>query len=62
MPPKPDWNNSLKVENREKSLAIPPVKAKLLEGKRGLMSGSPTKIQSPGAAPRHFMHSALNLP
>jgi enoyl-[acyl-carrier protein] reductase I len=39
MPPKPDWNNSLKVESREKSLAIPPVKAKLLEGKRGLIVG-----------------------
>ena len=32
-------NNSLKVESREKSLAIPPVKAKLLEGKRGLIVG-----------------------
>ena len=39
MPPKPDSNNSLKVESREKSLAIPPVKAKLLEGKRGLIVG-----------------------
>ena len=33
MPPKPDLNNSLRIENKEKSLAIPPVKAKLLEGK-----------------------------
>ena len=39
MPPKPDSNNSLKVESKEKSLAIPPVKAKLLEGKRGLIVG-----------------------
>jgi len=39
MPPKPDLNNSLKIENKEKSLAIPPVKAKLLEGKRGLIVG-----------------------
>src|SRR5271166_4502224 len=39
MPPKPDSNNSLKVESREKSLAIPPVKAKLHEGKRGLIVG-----------------------
>ena len=39
MPPKPDLNNSLKIENKEKTLAIPPVKAKLLEGKRGLIVG-----------------------
>jgi enoyl-[acyl-carrier protein] reductase I len=39
MPPKPDLNNSLRIENKEKSLAIPPVKAKLLEGKRGLIVG-----------------------
>jgi enoyl-[acyl-carrier protein] reductase I len=39
MPPKPDLNNSLKIENKEKSLAIPSVKAKLLEGKRGLIVG-----------------------
>jgi enoyl-[acyl-carrier protein] reductase I len=39
MPPKPDWNNSFKIENKERSLAIPPVKAKLLEGKRGLIVG-----------------------
>jgi enoyl-[acyl-carrier protein] reductase I len=39
MPPKPDSNNSLKVESKEKSLAIPPVKAKFLEGKRGLIVG-----------------------
>src|ERR1700734_3130609 len=39
MPPKPDLNNSLKIENKEKSLAIPSVKAKLLEGKRGLVVG-----------------------
>ena len=39
MPPKPDLNNSLRIESREKSLAIPPVKAKLLEGKRGLIVG-----------------------
>ena len=39
MPPKPDSNNSLRVESKEKSLAIPPVKAKLLEGKRGLIVG-----------------------
>ena len=39
MPPKPDLNNSLKIENEEKSLAIPSVKAKLLEGKRGLIVG-----------------------
>jgi enoyl-[acyl-carrier protein] reductase I len=39
MPPKPDLNNSLKVESKEKSPVIPPVKAKLLEGKRGLIVG-----------------------
>jgi enoyl-[acyl-carrier protein] reductase I len=39
MPPKPDLNNSLKIENKQKSLAIQPVKAKLLEGKRGLIVG-----------------------
>src|ERR1700722_9450146 len=39
MPPKPDLNNSLKIENKQKSLAIPSVKAKLLEGKRGLIVG-----------------------
>jgi enoyl-[acyl-carrier protein] reductase I len=39
MPPKPDLNNSLKIENKKKSLAIPSVKAKLLEGKRGLIVG-----------------------
>jgi enoyl-[acyl-carrier protein] reductase I len=39
MPPKPDLNNSLKVESKEKSPVIPPFKAKLLEGKRGLIVG-----------------------
>src|SRR6476660_9899794 len=39
MPSKPDLNNSLKVESKEKSPVIPPVKAKLLEGKRGLIVG-----------------------
>ena len=38
MPPKRGLNNS-RIENKEKSLAIPPVKAKLLEGKRGLIVG-----------------------
>ena len=39
MPSKPDLNNSLKVESKEQSHVIPPVKAKLLEGKRGLIVG-----------------------
>jgi enoyl-[acyl-carrier protein] reductase I len=39
MPPKPDLNNSRKVESNQKSPVIPPVKAKLLEGKRGLIVG-----------------------
>ena len=39
MPPNPDSNNSVKVEGKEKPAAIPSVKAKFLEGKRGLVVG-----------------------
>ena len=39
MPPKPTRTILSRIESMEKSLAIPPVKAKLLEGKRGLIVG-----------------------
>jgi len=39
MPPNPDSNNSIKVEGKQKPAAIPSVKAKFLEGKRGLVVG-----------------------
>ena len=39
MPPNPDSNNSVKVEGEQKPAAIPSVKAKFLEGKRGLVVG-----------------------
>jgi enoyl-[acyl-carrier protein] reductase I len=39
MPPNPDSNNSVKLKSKEKSAAIPPVKAKFLEGKKGLVVG-----------------------
>jgi enoyl-[acyl-carrier protein] reductase I len=39
MPPKPELNTSRKDESKEKSPVIPTVKAKLLEGKRGLIVG-----------------------
>jgi enoyl-[acyl-carrier protein] reductase I len=39
MPPTPDSNNSVKLESKEKPAAIPSVKAKFLEGKKGLVVG-----------------------
>ena len=39
MPPNPDRNNSVKLESKVKPAAIPSVKAKLLEGKKGLVVG-----------------------
>src|SRR6516162_4875720 len=39
MPPNPDRNNSVKLETKEKSTAIPSVKAKFLEGKKRLVVG-----------------------
>jgi enoyl-[acyl-carrier protein] reductase I len=39
MPPNPESNNSVKPEGKEKPAAIPSVKAKFLEGKRGLVVG-----------------------
>jgi enoyl-[acyl-carrier protein] reductase I len=39
MPPNPDRNDSVKLEGKEKSATIPAVKAKFLEGKRGLVVG-----------------------
>jgi enoyl-[acyl-carrier protein] reductase I len=39
MPPNLDSNNSIKVEGKQKPAAIPSVKAKFLEGKRGLVVG-----------------------
>lgn len=39
MPPKPELNTSRKDESKQKSHVIPTVKARLLEGKRGLIVG-----------------------
>ena len=39
MPPNPDRNNSVKLESKVKPAAIPSVKAKFLEGKKGLVVG-----------------------
>jgi enoyl-[acyl-carrier protein] reductase I len=39
MSPNLDPNNSVKLESKEKSAAIPSVKAKFLEGKKGLVVG-----------------------
>jgi enoyl-[acyl-carrier protein] reductase I len=39
MPPKPDLSTSRKDESKEKFSVIPSVKAKLLDGKRGLIVG-----------------------
>jgi enoyl-[acyl-carrier protein] reductase I len=39
MPPNPDRNNSVKLGRKEKPAAIPSVKAKFLEGKKGLVVG-----------------------
>jgi enoyl-[acyl-carrier protein] reductase I len=39
MPPNADRSNSVKLESKEKSAAIPSVKAKFLEGKKGLVVG-----------------------
>ena len=52
----------LKSEKKNTSIALPAVKAKLLEGKKGLLSVSPTKVPSPGGAPRLSGHSELKLP
>src|SRR5262245_42616093 len=39
MPPNTDRSSSVKLESKEKSAAIPSVKAKFLEGKKGLVVG-----------------------
>jgi enoyl-[acyl-carrier protein] reductase I len=39
MPPNPDRSNSVKLESKAKPAAIPSVKAKFLEGKKGLVVG-----------------------
>ena len=47
----------LKAESKRKSSMIPTAKAKLLEGKKGLIVGIANENRSPGAAPRHFVRS-----
>ena len=46
--------------DQEDQPMIPAVKAKLLEGKKGLSSALPMRIRSPGAAPRLSGRSGLS--
>ena len=50
------------VKGNQKPSMIPVVKAKLLEGKKGLVVGIANETRSPGAAPRHFVRSARRWP
>jgi hypothetical protein len=43
--------------DRIAKIQIPAVKAKLLDGKRGLIVALPTKTRSPGVAPKPFGRS-----
>ena len=52
---------AVELRAREEKQMIPEVKAKLLEGKRGLIVASPTISRSPGAAPRLFGHWGRSL-
>ena len=60
MPPKPDSNNSSGLRAGKNPSQFRPLRLSFSKAKRDSSSGLPTKIPSPGAAPRHFMHSAPN--